>query len=134
VLGCIGPGDRWHAVGPEAMNFSDCSAGCDVTRNHVEKGRETALKKQFKPWVERTVEMFEDYRKLLDRKDIDVVTILTHNHCNRAAQPLHCVPHNLIGLSFFNRTVAEGKTQFIPGTPARISCRQNALDLTRGPL
>ncbi|MFN5907229.1 MAG: hypothetical protein ACK5A3_14340, partial [Planctomyces sp.] len=99
VLGCIGTGDRWIAVGPQAMNFSDRAAVCDV-----------------------------------DRNDIDVVTILTHKHGSRAAQPFHCAPPNLIGLSFFNRTVAEGKTQFIPGTLARISCRQNALVLTRGPL
>ncbi|MFN9036633.1 MAG: hypothetical protein ACK5YO_10090, partial [Planctomyces sp.] len=119
MLGCIGTGDRWIAVGPQAMNFSDRAAVCDVDRNHVEKGRETALKKQSKPGAERTVEMFEDYRKLLDRNDIDVVTILTHKHGSRAAQPFHCAPPNLIGLSFFNRTVAEGKTQFIPGTLAR---------------
>jgi hypothetical protein len=134
VLGCIGTGDRWIAVGPQAMNFSDRAAVCDVDRNHVEKGRETALRKRSPPVAERSVEMFEDYRKLLDRNDIDVVTILTHKHGSRAAQPFHCAPPNLIGLSFFNRTVAEGKTQFIPGTLARISCRQNALVLTRGPL
>ena len=98
VLGCIGTGDRWNAVGPQAMNFSDCAAVCDVDRNHVEKGRSTALKKQAKPGTERSVEMFEDYRKLLDRKDIDVVTIVTPDHWHskiaidalRAGKDVYC--------------------------------------------
>jgi predicted dehydrogenase len=72
------------------MNFSDCAAVCDVDRNHVEKGRATALRKRSPPVAERSGEMFEDCRKLLDRDDIDVVTILTHNHGSRAAQQFHC--------------------------------------------
>ena len=32
VLGCIGTGDRWNGVGPNAMEFSDSVAVCDVDR------------------------------------------------------------------------------------------------------
>jgi hypothetical protein len=44
VLGCIGTGDRWNAVGPNAMKFADCAAVCDVDVAHVEKGRRKHLR------------------------------------------------------------------------------------------
>ncbi|HQZ63742.1 MAG TPA: Gfo/Idh/MocA family oxidoreductase [Planctomycetaceae bacterium] len=80
ILGCIGTGDRWNAVGPAAMRFADCAAVCDVDVAHVEKGKAKALEMQSKPGAERTVDMYEDYRKLLDRPDIEVVTIVTPDH------------------------------------------------------
>jgi predicted dehydrogenase len=80
ILGCIGTGDRWNAVGPQAMNFADCVAVCDVDSDHMAKGKNKALEINSKKGRERTVEMYEDYRKLLDRKDIEVVTIVTCDH------------------------------------------------------
>ena len=98
VLGCIGTGDRWDGVGPAAMEFSDCVAVCDVDKNHMEKGRERALASHGKKGKDIQVDMYEDYRKLLDRQDIDVVTIVTPDHWHtkiaidamRAGKDVYC--------------------------------------------
>ena len=75
LIGCIGTGDRWKAVGPAAMKFGDVVAVCDVDRAHLEEGQRIVKERQG-----RDVEGFEDYRRILDRKDIDVVTIVTPDH------------------------------------------------------
>ena len=79
TLGCIGTGDRWMAVGPQAMKHADCSAVCDVDAEHMRRGVEVAKKNREKG-VDKPVDSYEDYRKLLERKDIDVVTIVTPDH------------------------------------------------------
>jgi predicted dehydrogenase len=80
ILGCIGTGDRWNSVGPAAMNFADCVAVCDVDANHAEKGKTRAMESNSRKGRERTVDVYEDYRKVLDRKDIEIVTIVTPDH------------------------------------------------------
>ena len=80
ILGCIGVGDRWNAVGPQAMNFADCVAVCDVDTAMTDKAKSKALEMNAKAGRQREVEVCEDYRKLLDRKDIEVVTIVTPDH------------------------------------------------------
>src|SRR5437867_4480276 len=73
VIGCIGTGDRWSgAIGPQVKKFGDIVAVCDVDKKHLEKnGLRVAGDK---------ASAYEDYRKVLDRKDIDVVTIVTPDH------------------------------------------------------
>jgi len=98
ILGCIGTGDRWDGVGPQAMNYADCVAVCDVDRSHMEKGQRRALDALSKKGKDYTVDMYEDYRKLLDRQDIDVVTIVTPDHWHskiaieamRAGKDVYC--------------------------------------------
>ncbi len=93
ILGCIGTGSRWNAVGPNAMEFADCVAVCDVDANHVADAVAVVTKKQ-----DRTPDTYEDYERLLERKDIDVVTIVTPDHWHtkiaidamRAGKDVYC--------------------------------------------
>ncbi len=80
VIGCIGTGSRWNAVGPNAMKFGDCVAVCDADANHANAGQKKVLGIQKKKGSDRHVDVYEDYRKILERKDIEVVTIVTPDH------------------------------------------------------
>ncbi len=74
-MGCIGTGSRWGAVGPNAMAFADCVAVCDVDANHAQNAAKTVEDRQGK-----RPDIYEDYRKVLERDDITVVTIVTTDH------------------------------------------------------
>ncbi len=80
VLGCIGTGDRWHGVGPAALRFADGVAVCDVDADHSAEAQQIVKRAQQKKGRETKVDVYGDYRKLLDRKDIEVVTIVTPDH------------------------------------------------------
>ena len=56
-------------------NGADIVAVCDVDRTHAEKARQENFQK---------AEIYEDYRKLLDRSDIEAVTIGTPDHWHTA--------------------------------------------------
>ncbi len=93
VLGCIGTGSRWGAVGPAAANFADCVAVCDVDKNHAENAA-----KRMEDQQEKRPEIFEDYQKILENDEIDVVTIVTPDHWHtkmsieamRAGKDVYC--------------------------------------------
>jgi predicted dehydrogenase len=98
ILGCIGTGDRWQDVGRQALGFATGAAVCDVDFEHALHGREVAKEKNGSKGVNRSVDAYEDYRYLLDRKDIDVVTIVTPDHWHskiaieamRAGKDVYC--------------------------------------------
>jgi predicted dehydrogenase len=73
-VGCIGLGGMGHGDARAARKYGDIVAVCDVDRKHAEHARDD------KNIGNGKADICEDYRKLLDRKDIDVVTISTPDH------------------------------------------------------
>jgi len=67
----IGVGGRGSGIGGDAGRRGNMIACCDVDRQHAER---FAGRFGGKP------EIYEDYRKLLERNDVDVVTIGTPDH------------------------------------------------------
>lgn len=80
VVGSIGTGSRWGGVGPNAMKFGDCVAVCDVDAKHAEQARQRVKEIQSKKGEPRDPDVYGDYRDLLERNDIEVVTIVTPDH------------------------------------------------------
>lgn len=81
IIGCIGTGDRWYGgVGPNALKYGDCVAVADVDTNHAQNGKKRVLEYQAKKGIENKVDVYEDYHKILDRDDIEIVTIVTPDH------------------------------------------------------
>jgi predicted dehydrogenase len=90
LVGCIGTGDRWKGgICKEILQHGDIVAVCDVDSKHAETGKEKARGK---------ADVYDDYRKLLDRKDIEVVSVVTPDHWHariaidamRAGKDVYC--------------------------------------------
>jgi predicted dehydrogenase len=80
VIGCVGTGDRWKAVVKQAFNVGDIAAVCDVDANHLAEGLDIVTKAQSSKGNNRQVDTYEDYRKVIDRKDIDLLICVTPDH------------------------------------------------------
>lgn len=74
-IGCIGVGGQGTYIGHRARGYGDVVAVCDVRRQNAERARNE---------YGGEVEIFEDYRRLLERDDIQVVTIGTPDHWHTA--------------------------------------------------
>lgn len=88
-IGCIGVGSMGTGDAHGHSNFGDIVAVCDVDKGHLEKAKND-------PNIGKgTAEAVEDYRKILDRKDIDVVSIVTcdHWHVKIAVEALQAGKH-----------------------------------------
>lgn len=71
LVAAIGVGGQGKYIMHRAMDFGDIAAVCDVQRQHAEEAREKSGGK---------AEVYEDYRKVLERKDIPLVVIGTPDH------------------------------------------------------
>ena len=72
MIGSIGLGGRGTGIARNAGRFGDIVAVCDVDERHVDRGNQQLAGGK--------AEVFRDYRKLLDRSDIEIVTIGTPDH------------------------------------------------------
>jgi hypothetical protein len=70
-IGCIGVGSMGVGDAAEHVQFGDTVPICDVDAHRREAAKGNSL------FGRRRADAYNDYRKILDRKDIDVVSIAT---------------------------------------------------------
>jgi predicted dehydrogenase len=75
AIGVIGLRSRGTFVAERALPYGDVVAICDVDREVAEKAKEDFGGK---------ADLYEDYRQLLDRQDVDMVIIATPDHWHTA--------------------------------------------------
>ena len=73
-IGCIGVGSMGTGDARGHARFGDVLAVCDVDSRHADRA------KHHKDIGKGKADAYEDYRKVLDRDDIDVVSVVTPDH------------------------------------------------------
>ncbi|NBW86515.1 MAG: gfo/Idh/MocA family oxidoreductase [Planctomycetia bacterium] len=74
VIGCIGTGSMGMGDAKQHARFGDIVAVCDVDSRHADRARNDDGVGKGK------ADVYKDYRKVLERPDIDVVSIVTPDH------------------------------------------------------
>ena len=88
-IGCIGVGSMGTGDAHDHANFGDIVAVCDVDSRHMERAKNDQRISKGK------ADAYKDYRKVLERDDIDVVSIVTpdHWHIKIAVEALQAGKH-----------------------------------------
>lgn len=73
-IGCIGVGSMGSGDAEQHAHFGDILAVCDVDSRHADRAKYSDKIGKSK------AEAYGDYRKVLERKDIDVVSVVTPDH------------------------------------------------------
>lgn len=89
TIGCIGTGSMGTGDAHGHNNFGDIIAVCDVDSAHAERAKNDPKIGKGK------ADAYSDYRKVLERKDIEVVSIVTpdHWHVKIAVEALQAGKH-----------------------------------------
>ncbi len=88
-IGCIGVGSMGSGDAEAHAKFGDILAVCDVDADHAQGARESDKIGKGK------ADVYGDYRQVLDRQDIDVVSVVTpdHWHVKIAVEALEAGKH-----------------------------------------
>ncbi len=89
VIGCIGVGSMGSGDAHRHAGFGDIVAVCDVDSRHAERAKMSGGIGKGK------ADAYGDYRKVLERKEIDVVSVVTpdHWHVKIAVEALEAGKH-----------------------------------------
>jgi len=80
-IGAVGVGGRGSGILQQAAQFGDVIAVCDVDVRHVERARQR---------YEGKPDIYSDYRKMMERNDIDVIINGTPDHWHTAINVAAC--------------------------------------------
>ena len=80
VVGMVGTGIRFAPLIRAGSRFTSCAAVCDIDTRQSARAQELAVGEQKKNGRLAKIDIESEYRRLIDRKDIDALVIATPDH------------------------------------------------------